>query len=99
MKKAMGFITDPWHILAFYLIVNLLVMLLYGIDKAKAKSKKWRISEKALLIAAAFGIFGAVAGMRIFHHKTQKASFFVPVVIIFLLEAALAGLVIYKRVL
>ena len=57
-----------------YLIINLIVLLLYGIDKWKAKHHKWRISEAALMMAAVFGVFGAYGGMHLFHHKTQEAE-------------------------
>ncbi len=55
---------------------NLLVFLLYGLDKWKAKNNQWRIPEKALLTCSFFlGGFGAVWGMLIFHHKVSKWSF------------------------
>ena len=55
---------------------NVIVFLLYGIDKLKAKSGAWRISEKALLLCAFFlGGVGAFAGMKVFRHKTRHTSF------------------------
>ena len=46
--------------LVYYLIVNVIGFLLYGIDKLKAKADAWRIPEKTLLlIAAVGGAFGA----------------------------------------
>ena len=41
---------------------NLIVFLIYGLDKLKAKAEKWRISEKALLLMALF--FGARYSFR-----------------------------------
>ena len=62
--------------LVYYLIVNVIGFLLYGIDKLKAKADAWRIPEKTLLlIAAVGGAFGAFLGMKIFHHKTRKPLF------------------------
>ena len=61
--------------IAVYAALNFIVFLLYGIDKAKARRGKWRISEAALLLAAVFGPVGALLGMVIFHHKTRKAKF------------------------
>lgn len=69
-----------------YLIINLIVLLLYGIDKWKAKHHKWRISEAALMMAAVFGVFGAYGGMHLFHHKTQKTKFYIGVPVIFVAE-------------
>ena len=55
---------------------NLLVFLVYGLDKSKAKRGKWRIPEKTLmLLALFFGGVGAFCGMKVFHHKTQKPLF------------------------
>lgn len=59
-----------------YLLWNIFVFSVYGIDKYKAVHKKWRISESALLLCAfAMGGAGAYAGMSIFRHKTKKAKF------------------------
>ncbi|MBQ3028008.1 MAG: DUF1294 domain-containing protein [Lachnospiraceae bacterium] len=72
-----------------YLVVNLIVFAMYGIDKYKAKHKMWRIPEATLIGAAVFGVFGALAGMYLFRHKTKKPKFFVTVPVILVLEAAL----------
>ena len=58
------------------LIWNLLIFLIYGIDKPKARRGAWRIPEKILLLLAlTCGGFGAwLAGIR-FHHKTRKWYF------------------------
>ena len=63
--------------LMYYLIVvNLLTWLIYGIDKWKAKRRAWRIPERTLLLlAAAGGCTGALAGMLMFRHKTRKLKF------------------------
>ncbi|MCX6651344.1 MAG: DUF1294 domain-containing protein [Methanomassiliicoccales archaeon] len=58
-----------------YLLVNLLAMVLYGFDKHRARIGGRRISEKKMLTMALFGPFGALAGMRWFHHKTRKTLF------------------------
>ena len=59
-----------------YIVWNGAVFLLYGLDKLKAATNRWRISEKTLIICAFFmGAFGAILGMRIFHHKTRKKEF------------------------
>ena len=58
------------------LIWNLLVFLIYGIDKSKARRGAWRVQEKILLILAlACGGFGAWLAGIIFHHKTRKWYF------------------------
>ena len=66
------------------LALNVGVWLMYGIDKWKAKSGRWRIPEKVLLLAAfAGGSVGALAGMMMFRHKTKKAKFVISVPIFF----------------
>ena len=63
-------------IAVYYIIINLTLFIMMGVDKSKAKAGKWRIMEAALLTTACLGGFlGGFAGMRLFHHKTQKIYF------------------------
>jgi len=58
------------------LIWNLIVMLIYGVDKMQAKAGGRRISEISLLLGAfCFGGLGAMFGMVLFNHKTSKIKF------------------------
>ena len=77
-----------WFI-SSYVVINLVVFALYGIDKRKAARHKWRISEATLIGAAVFGVFGALAGMKVFRHKTKKPKFFITIPLILVLEIAL----------
>ena len=62
------------------IIWNIIVMLIYGIDKAKAKTGAWRVPEKTLIaLALCMGAAGALIGMRVFHHKTRHKLFTVGV--------------------
>lgn len=64
------------YLALWLVIINLVTFGLYGLDKKRARSGQWRISEKTLLVAAlAGGGLGALAGMRVFHHKTRKPVF------------------------
>ncbi len=55
---------------------NFIVFLIYGIDKKRARDKKWRIDEKYLIgLAFLLGGAGALFGMMIFRHKTKKILF------------------------
>ena len=75
---------------------NLIVFLVYGLDKLKAKAEKWRISEKALILMALFfGGTGALLGMGVFHHKTQHKKFTIGVPLLTLLNYAVIGVVIW----
>ena len=67
---------------------NVIVLIMYGIDKWKAKRRVWRIPERTLLfLAAAGGCTGALAGMLMFRHKTRKLRFMVGVPVIFVVES------------
>lgn len=58
------------------IIWNIIVFLIYGIDKWRAGNKKHRTSELSLILCAFFlGAPGALFGMVIFNHKTSKPLF------------------------
>lgn len=57
-------------------VVNIVAFVLYGVDKHKAIQHQWRIPEATLILFAWIGgAAGALLGMNVFHHKTQKAKF------------------------
>ncbi|HFI0517903.1 TPA: DUF1294 domain-containing protein [Streptococcus suis] len=60
----------------FLMIWNLVVFLVYGLDKGKARKGSYQISEKTLLLMTYVGGgLGAWAGGTHFRHKTQKKYF------------------------
>jgi uncharacterized membrane protein YsdA (DUF1294 family) len=60
----------------WYIIINIVLFSLMGIDKYKAIHKRWRIPEATLLTCSAIGgVIGGFAGMHFFHHKTRKWYF------------------------
>lgn len=62
---------------AALIVGSLICFILYGVDKAKAKKKAWRISEKALLLGGFLcGAIGALAAMQLFRHKTKHYYFY-----------------------
>lgn len=61
--------------LIIYAVLNLFSLVLYGLDKFKAKKEKWRIPEQILLVASLLGPVGAWLGMQFFRHKTRKPMF------------------------
>ncbi len=83
----------------FYLVaVNLAGLSLMGLDKWKAKHKRWRISEKALFgVAAVGGSLGAWAGMYAFRHKTRNWRFTVGIPLIFAIQVAAAWLLTFAK--
>ena len=78
--------------LAAVAAMNVLAFALMGIDKRRARLGRWRISEKALFMAAAcFGGLGGVLGMRVFRHKTKHWYFRVFFPALLALQIALLG--------
>ncbi len=71
MEFKLGYI-----ILAYFAVITIVAFALMGIDKHKAKKGAYRISEASLFITALLGgSIGSVAGMLVFHHKTQHWYF------------------------
>ena len=79
--------------LLYYLIViNVVTLLVYGIDKWKAKQGSWRISEATLLMLAVIGgSIGALLGMKAWRHKTQHKKFKYGLPLILIIQIILIG--------
>ena len=74
----------------YLVFINILTFLLYGIDKWKARRRKWRIPEETLIwLAVVGGSMGALLGMYLFRHKTKHKKFTVGVPVILLVQFAL----------
>jgi uncharacterized membrane protein YsdA (DUF1294 family) len=66
----------PANLATALIAINFIAFALFGIDKARAESGGWRISEAALLGWALIGgTPGAYAGRALFRHKTRKQPF------------------------
>ena len=77
-------------VLVYLLIMNVAGFAAMGIDKYKAKMRKWRIPEKTLFgLSLLGGSAGTWAGMYAFHHKTKHWYFVVGIPAIILVQAAL----------
>lgn len=80
--------------------INLLAFAFFGLDKALAGGKAWRIPEKTLwLLALIGGSLGALAGMNFFRHKTKKTSFQLVLMVIILAQALLLWLLVQRGIL
>lgn len=87
-----------YFILAYFAVITIVAFALMGIDKHKAKKGAYRISEASLFITALLGgSIGSVAGMLVFHHKTQHWYFqaFMPLIAL-LQMAGVLTLAIFK---
>ena len=87
----------PLHVvLAYFITVNVLGLVLFGIDKWKAKHDKWRISEATLLsVTAIGGSIGAWVGMKVWHHKTMHKKFEYGIPLVMVLQLALLLFTLY----
>lgn len=60
-----------------FIFLNILLFYLMGLDKSKAKKRKWRIRESYLIcLGVAGGCIGGLLGMQFFRHKTKKSYFY-----------------------
>lgn len=74
------------RVLLYYLLfINACAFLLFGLDKYRARRRKWRVSEAELLAAAAVGgALGAFLGILVFRHKTRYLKFTIGVPLLLL---------------
>lgn len=80
----------------YWLAINLLTWIMYGVDKWKAKRARWRIPESVLIwLAVLGGSVGALLGIRIWHHKTLHAKFRYGVPAILLAQIAILIAIVY----
>lgn len=74
----------------YFVFINVLTFLFYGIDKWKARRGKWRIPEETLIwLAIVGGSIGALLGMYLFRHKTKHKKFTLGIPAILLIQVGL----------
>lgn len=62
----------------YLLIINIISLLIYYIDKKKAIKKKYRFSEKFLITLSIMGgCYGSIVGIYLFRHKTKHLKFII----------------------
>ena len=65
----------PWFV-SWVVALSLVTFAVYGIDKIQARNDGFRTPEVTLhLLALVGGSPGALAGQRVFRHKTRKVPF------------------------
>ena len=79
----------------YLLICCIITFVCYGIDKYEAIHRSHRFSERFLVtLAIAGGAVPALTAMLLFHHKTNKALFILPVAGLAILQLLLIGIFI-----
>lgn len=77
-------------LLGYLMVINIITLVAYGMDKRKAKKESWRIPEKTLLLLTAVGgSIGALLGMYGFRHKTKHLKFVLGVPVLFAFHVVL----------
>lgn len=78
-------------IISIYLIsINIISLLLMGIDKFFAIKYMKRISEHTLITLSLFaGCYGTSLGMLIFRHKIRKPKFYITIPILLIIYTSL----------
>jgi len=77
-------------LLGYLLFINLITLGAMLLDKAAAKAHGSRISELTIFFLSLIGgVWGTIAGMFLFHHKTSKPDFQAVIFFIMLLNLAL----------
>lgn len=67
---------QPMFIVKVYAVIAVVTFLAYAIDKAAAKSDRWRIPESTLHVLALVGGWpGAILAQTILRHKSVKREF------------------------
>ena len=85
------------YLLYYLAAMNLLLFVLMGVDKAKAKRGARRFPEATLFfLAVVGGSLGGLLGMAAFHHKTLHRSFRIGFPVILIAQLALAGYLFLK---
>jgi uncharacterized membrane protein YsdA (DUF1294 family) len=66
----------PW-IGAYYVVINIVTLGVWGWDKLAAVQHRWRTPERTLhRLIFCGGFAGGLAGMLVFRHKTRHAIFY-----------------------
>ena len=74
----------------YYLVINLIGLIVMGVDKRKAIKGAYRIPEATLFCTALLGgALGTTLGMRIFRHKTKHWYFVVGMPLILIVQLSL----------
>lgn len=86
-------------ILLYIVIVNLISLVMMGVDKRKAQKRAFRIPEATLFVLAIIGgSLGSIIGMHFFHHKTRHWYFLYGMPVILALQVILVLAVVFSPI-
>ncbi|SHJ25555.1 Uncharacterized membrane protein YsdA, DUF1294 family [Dethiosulfatibacter aminovorans DSM 17477] len=84
-------------IINYYWIINAAAFILSGMDKVKAKKRKWRFKENFLhLFSFLGGAFGMFVAMVLFRHKINRRFFTVMTALAFAIHGFILAFVLLK---
>lgn len=83
------------YLLIYWVVINLIGLLMMFVDKKRAIRKKYRIPEKTLFFVAFIGgSLGTTLGMEMFRHKTKHWYFKWGMPMLFIIQLILAWLMV-----
>ena len=86
-----------WIVTVYLIIMNIVGIIVMGVDKHKAKVRAWRIPENTLFMVSILGgSAGTWAGMYIFRHKTKHWYFVIGMPLILIIQIAI-GVYIFMK--
>lgn len=85
-----------FFMLIYLVVINVILFILYGVDKFLAYKHCYRISEKLLFLFSVLGgALGGFLGMFLFRHKTLKLKFYLVNIISLILWSVLLWKCLY----
>jgi uncharacterized membrane protein YsdA (DUF1294 family) len=81
------------YLITYFIIINIVTFITFGLDKYYAIKNKFRVSESTLFCLCIIGgSFLGYVGMKVFRHKTKKLFFRIGVPLIMIIE----GFILFK---
>lgn len=75
------------YLIYYFVLLNILCFVLFGLDKWFSKNKKRRVRNRTLLgFSILGGSIGSLFGMYLFRHKTQTWYYVYGIPVIFIIQ-------------
>jgi uncharacterized membrane protein YsdA (DUF1294 family) len=90
-----GKVSTMWVV--YVIGINLVTLYLMAHDKSQARTKGRRVRERTFfLLATLGGAIGAIAGMRIWRHKTKHSSFVIGMPVLLILNLVVGYGILFR---